>query len=120
MGLGEVKLRDWLRVITREFSVGLALGCILAVVGLLRVVFWQLAFKTYGPYFLLIAATVAIAVVGVVLWGTLVGSFLPFVLRRAGFDPASASAPFVATLVDVTGIVIYFTVASTLLHGTLL
>jgi magnesium transporter len=120
MALGEIKLRDWWRVIVREFSVGLALGCILATIGLLRVLFWQAAFKTYGQYFLLIGVTVAFSVVGVVLWGTLVGSFLPFILRKAGFDPASASAPFVATLVDVTGIVIYFTVASSLLRGTLL
>lgn len=120
MALGEVKLRDWWRVIVRECWVGLALGCILAVIGLLRVVFWQAAFKTYGPYYISIGATVALSVLGVVLWGTMVGSFLPFVLRKAGFDPASASAPFVATLVDVTGIVIYFTVASCLLRGALL
>lgn len=120
MALGEVKLRDCFRVIARECCVGLSLGLILSFIGFLRVLLWQAAFKTYGPYFLLIATTVAFSVVGVVLWGTLVGSFLPFVLRKAGFDPASASAPFVATLVDVTGIVIYFTVASLLLRGTLL
>jgi len=120
MALGEVKPRDWWRVIGREFLVGLALGGILATIGLLRVLVWQAAFKTYGQYFILIGATVACSVVGVVLWGALVGSFLPFVLKKAGFDPASASAPFVATLVDVTGIVIYFTVASLLLRGTLL
>ncbi|PWU03605.1 MAG: magnesium transporter [Candidatus Melainabacteria bacterium] len=120
MALGEVKPRDWWRVTGREFLVGLALGGILAAIGLLRVLVWQAAFKTYGQYFVLIGATVACSVVGVVLWGTLVGSFLPFVLKKAGFDPASASAPFVATLVDVTGIVIYFTVASALLRGTLL
>jgi magnesium transporter len=120
MALGEVKLRDWFRVIQREVVVGLCLGCILAVIGLCRVVFWQYAFKTYGEHYFLIGLTVACAVVGVVLWGTVMGSFLPFVLRRAGMDPASASAPFVATLVDVTGLVIYFTVASALLHGTLL
>jgi magnesium transporter len=120
MALGEVKPRDWWRVIKREFLVGLALGGILATIGLLRVFVWQAAFKTYGQYFILVGATVACSVVGVVLWGSLVGSFLPFVLKKAGFDPASASAPFVATLVDVTGIVIYFTVASLLLRGTLL
>jgi len=120
MALGEVKLRDWWRVIRRECAVGIALGCILASVSLVRVLLWQAAFKTYGAHSVLIAITVACAVIGVVLWGTLIGSFLPFVLRKAGLDPASASAPFVATLVDVTGIVIYFNVASTILKGTLL
>jgi magnesium transporter len=120
MALGEVKLKDWWRVIARECVTGLALGCILAVIGLLRVLCWQAAFNTYGPYFMRIGFTVAFSVIGVVLWGTLMGSFLPFVLRKAGLDPASASAPFVATLVDVTGIVIYFTVASAFLRGTLL
>jgi magnesium transporter len=120
MALGEVKLRDWWKIVEREILIGLALGCVLAFVGFLRVVVWEVAFKTYGEYFLLIAFTVAASVVGVVLWGTLVGSLLPLLLRRLGMDPASASAPFVATLADVTGLIIYFTVASTILHGTLL
>jgi magnesium transporter len=120
MALGEVRLRDWFRVIQRELVIGLGLGCILASAGFLRVVLWETAFKTYGQYYFLISLTVAASVLGVVTWGTLVGSFLPFVLRRFGMDPASASAPFVATLADVTGLIIYFTVASTILRGTLL
>ncbi len=120
MALGEVRGRDWLRVIKRECVIGLALGGILASIGLLRVIFWQLAFKVYGQYFLLLAIAVATSVAGVVLWGALVGSFLPFVLKKIGWDPASASAPFVATIVDITGLIIYFTVASFVLHGTLL
>ncbi len=120
MALGEVRLRDWWRVIRREFASGIALGGILAVIGLLRILVWQGLFGIYGTHYLLIAFTVASSLVGVVTFGTLAGSLLPFVLRRLGFDPASASAPFVATLVDVTGLIIYFTVASILLHGTLL
>jgi magnesium transporter len=120
MALGEVKLRDWWRIVEREIVIGLALGLILALVGFLRVVVWEAAFKTYGEYYMLIALTVGGSVVGVVLWGTLVGSLLPLILRRCGMDPASASAPFVATLADVTGLIIYFTVASNILHGTLL
>jgi len=120
MALGEVKLRDVWRVIKREAAVGLSLGCILAFIGLLRVVIWQGMFKTYGEYYFQIGLVVAGSVVGVVLWGTLCGSFLPFVLRKFGLDPASASAPFVATLADVTGLIIYFSVASALLRGTLL
>lgn len=120
MALGQVRLRDWWRVIRRELGSGLALGCILGVLGLTRILLWQAMGYGYGEHYRLIALTVAASLVGVVLWGTLAGSMLPFVLRRLGFDPASASAPFVATLVDVTGIVIYFTVASMILSGTLL
>ena len=120
MALGEVKLRDWWRVIRREFIAGLGLGLVLAVIGFIRIVLWEGMFHTYGPQYIGIAATVAISLVGVVLWGTLAGSMLPFILRRLGFDPASASAPFVATLVDVSGLVIYFTVAALILRGTLL
>jgi magnesium transporter len=120
MALGEVRLRDWWRVVRREFFSGLGLGCILGTIGMARIVLWQALFGTYGAHYLLIALTVSASLVGVVLWGTLSGSMLPFLLRRLGFDPASASAPFVATLVDVTGLVIYFTVASVILHGTLL
>src|SRR3989441_10012784 len=88
---------------------------------MIRIMAWQI-FRPglYGPHYLLVATTVALSLVGVVLFGTVVGSMLPFILRRLGFDPASASAPFVATLVDVTGLVIYFTVASIILRGTLL
>jgi magnesium transporter len=120
MALGEVRLKDWWRVVRREFLSGLGLGAVLAVIGLARILLWQAFFHTYGPHHLLLAITVAISLIGVVTWGTLMGSMLPFVLRRLGFDPASASAPFVATLVDVTGLVIYFTAAKVLLSGTLL
>ena len=120
MALGEVRLRDWWRVIRREFAAGLALGSILGMIGLLRILLWPTRATLYGEHYALIALTVACSLLGVVLWGTLSGSMLPLILRRLGFDPASASAPFVATLVDVTGLVIYFTVASRILYGTLL
>jgi magnesium transporter len=120
MALGEVHLHDWWRVIRREFAAGLALGAILAAIGLVRILLWQAFFSAYGAHYFLVALTVALSLIGVVLWGSLVGSLLPFVLRSLGFDPASASAPFVATLVDVTGLVIYFTVAAVILRGTLL
>lgn len=120
MALGEVRLSDWWRVARRELAAGLCLGMILGLVGLLRIVLWQSVFATYGAHFLAIGLTVALSLVGVVMFGTLAGSMLPFVLRRAGFDPASASAPFVATLVDVTGLVIYFSVAHLILKGVLL
>ena len=120
LAVGEVSLRDWWRVMRREILSGLALGSILGSIGFLRISLWSIFSSLYGPHWLLIAMTVAVALVGVVLWGTLVGSLLPFALRRLGFDPATSSAPFVATLVDVTGLVIYFTVASIILHGTLL
>ena len=120
MALGEVRLRDWWRVVRREFFSGLGLGLILAAIGAARILLWQAFFHTYGAHHLLVALTVAASLVGVVLWGTLVGSSLPFLLRRLGFDPASASAPFVATLVDVTGLVIYFSTAKIVLSGALL
>jgi magnesium transporter len=120
LALGEVRLRDWWRVVRREFAAGLSLGTILATIGFLRIVSWQMAFHLYGEHWLLIAITVSASLIGVVLWGTLSGSMLPLVLVRLGLDPASASAPFVATLVDVSGIAIYFTVASVVLRGTLL
>jgi magnesium transporter len=121
MALQEVRLPDWWRVALRELPAGLALGAILGAIGFLRIVLWQqIGWYDYGPHYRLIAATVALALVGVVLFGSLAGSMLPFLLRRIGFDPASASAPFVATLVDVSGLVIYFSVALLLLRGTLL
>ena len=118
--LGEVGLRDWWRVVRREIVAGLALGCMLGSIGLARILIWQAVSPRYGEHYLLIAFTVAGSLVGVVLFGTIAGSMLPFLLRALGLDPASASAPFVATLVDVTGLVIYFTVASITLRGTLL
>jgi magnesium transporter len=120
MALGEVRLRDWWRVVRREFVSGLGLGLILGAIGVTRILTWQALFHSYGAHAGLIATTVAISLVGVVLWGTLAGSMLPFLLRRLGFDPASASAPFVATLVDVTGLIIYFTTAEVVMRGTLL
>lgn len=120
MALSEVRLRDWTRVLRREIGAGLALGFVLAVIGFVRILAWQAAAGVYGPHYLAIATTVAVSLVGIVMWGTMTGALLPFVLRRLGFDPASASAPFVATLVDVSGIVIYFTVASVVLRGRLL
>lgn len=126
MALGEVRLRDWWRVMRREIATGLLLGSVLGVIGVLRVEVWEQIYRRithqalYGEHSLLVGLTVGIAVVGVVLWGTTVGSMLPFILRRLGLDPASASAPFVATLVDVTGLAIYFSAASVLLRGTML
>ena len=120
MAVGEVALRDWGRVLRRELNAGLVLGSILGAIGIARILLWQQFGHLYGEHYALVAFAVALAVVGVVAWGTIVGSLLPFVFRRLGFDPAVASAPFVATLVDVTGIVIYFSVARVLLAGTLL
>lgn len=120
MAVGEVKIKDWWRIFLRECSSGLALGVILGSIGFVRIILWPMREKTYGVHFFLIALTVGLSLIGVVMWGALVGSMLPFLLRKLGFDPASASAPFVATLVDVTGIVIYFCMASFVLHGVLL
>lgn len=120
MALGEVRLKDWWRVFVREIAVGLSLGLLLGFIGLLRIYFWPWRDQMYGQHYLLIAITVATSVTGVVLWGAISGSMLPFVLRRFKLDPASASAPAVATIVDVTGLVIYFTVANLILKGTLL
>jgi magnesium transporter len=120
LALGEVGLRDWWRVMRREILAGLALGAILGSIGFLRISLWSAFSDIYGPHWLLVAVTVSVSLVGVVLWGTLSGSLLPFLLKRLGFDPAASSAPFVATLVDVTGLVIYFSVALVVLRGTLL
>jgi magnesium transporter len=120
LAVGEVTVRDWWRVMRREVLSGVVLGAILGVVGFLRITVWSQFFDSYGEHWFLVAVTVACSLVGVVLWGTLAGSMLPFALKRAGVDPATSSAPFVATLVDVTGLIIYFSVASILLKGTLL
>jgi magnesium transporter len=121
MALGELRLRDWFRVVRKELLSGFALGLILGTIGFFRITLWQyLHIFDYGKYHWLVALTVGVALVGVVLWGTLSGALLPFLLRRCGLDPAASSAPFVATLVDVTGLVIYFNVALLILRGTLL
>jgi magnesium transporter len=120
MALGEVRLKDWWRVIRREIGIGLTLGLILGLIGFLRVAAWPNREELYSVHYLLVGATVGTSLVGIVMWGTISGSMLPFILRRVGFDPASASAPFVATLVDVSGVVLYFTLASLFLTGNLL
>jgi len=126
MALGEVTLRDWWRVMSREVRAGLALGAILGTIGIVRVAAWAIVGEQYfhrqpyGAHWPLVALTVGIALVGVVLWGTLSGSMLPFILRRVGADPAASSAPFVATLVDVTGLIIYFSIALVIMRGAML
>lgn len=120
LAVREVGLGEWLWVLRREIISGLCLGCILGSIGFLRIALWSAFSDIYGPHWLLIGITVAVSLVGIVLWGTLSGAMLPFLLKRLGLDPATSSAPFVATLVDVTGLIIYFTVASVVLRGTLL
>lgn len=121
LALDQLRLRDWWRVAVREVPMGLVLGGILAALGIVRIVAWQmLGIYDYGPHWALVALTVGAGLIGVVMFGSLAGAMLPFVMKRLGFDPASASAPFVATLVDVTGLVIYFSVALIILNGTLL
>jgi magnesium transporter len=121
LALHEIKIGDWWRIAMRELPTGLVLGSILGVIGIARIEIWQhLHLFDYGVHYNLVALTVGFALVGIVCFGSLAGSMLPFLLKRIGFDPASASAPFVATLVDVTGLVIYFTVALIVLRGTLL
>ena len=121
LALREVRLRDWWRVALREVPAGLTLGAMLGIIGVIRILVWQKAgLYDYGEHWGLVATTVGAALVGIVLFGSLAGSMLPFILQRIGFDPASASAPFVATLVDVSGLVIYFSVALVILRGTLL
>ena len=120
MAVGELRLRDWWRVIRREILAGFTLGVVLATIGAARILIWQSIRGAYGPHYPLVALTIAVSLIGVVMFGTIAGSMLPFLLRRCGLDPASASAPFVATLVDVTGLVIYFNVARVILRHTLL
>jgi magnesium transporter len=121
MAVGELRIRDWWQVMRREVLAGLVLGSTLGLVGFLRITLWSLfSPAAYGPHWPLVAVTVWLSLIGVVLWGTLAGSMLPIGLKRLGMDPAVSSAPFVATLVDVTGIVIYFEVAARVLRGTLL
>jgi magnesium transporter len=120
MALGEVTLRDWFQVMRKEIVSGFLLGCILGTIGFMRVAIWSQFSNIYGPHWFLVAMTVGFALVGVVLWGSLAGSMLPFILRRVGADPATSSAPFVATLVDVTGLIIYFSIALLLMRGAML
>ncbi len=120
MALGEITIVDWWRVIRRELVSGLLLGTVLGIIVFTRVMLWNQVFHTYGEHSGLIASTVGISLVGVVLWGTIAGSMLPIVLKKFGADPATSSAPFVATLVDVTGLVIYFSVAFMIMRGSLL
>ena len=120
MALDEITFKDWWRVMRREILSGLALGGILGIIGFLRIAIWSMFTPIYGEHWFLVGLTVSFSFVGVVLWGTLSGSMLPIVLKRLGADPATSSAPFVATLVDVTGLIIYFVFASLFLHGTLL
>ena len=120
MALGEVTLQDWWHVMKREILSGLLLGGVLGTIGFVRITLWAEFFHAYGEHWLLLAITVGLSLIGIVLWGSLSGSMLPFVLKKAGLDPATSSAPFVATLVDVSGLVIYFTVAAIILRGTLL
>jgi magnesium transporter len=121
LALGEVKLKDWWRIASREIPAGLVLGSILGAIAFMRIVLWQrIGIYDYGQHYMALGTTVGVALIGIVTFGSLAGSMLPFLLRRLGFDPASASAPFVATLVDVTGLSIYFYVALFFLRGTLL
>lgn len=126
MALGEVTLADWWRVMRRELMAGALLGLFLGIIGAARVGFWSLFAEkylnrqVYGEHWHLVAATIGITLTGVVLWGSLSGSMLPFALRRLGLDPATSSAPFVATLVDVTGVIIYFSIALLIMRGSML
>jgi len=120
LALGEVRLKDWWRVFGKEIMMGICLGVLLGLVGLLRILFWPSSESLYGPHYVAIGFTVFFTLIFVVAYGTITGSMLPFLLKRFKFDPASASAPFVATLVDVMGLVIYFSIASLILKGTLL
>lgn len=120
LALREISLKDWWRIMRREIFAGLFLGTALGAIGFFRVTLWSQFSTLYGSHWLLLAITVFFSLIGVILWGTLTGSMLPLLLKRLGFDPAVSSAPFVATLVDVTGIIIYFSIAYLLLQGTLL
>ena len=118
--LGEFKLSDWWRVMRREIGSGFALGVILGAIGFLRITIWSMFSNIYGEHWVLVAATIGVTLMGIVMWGSLMGAMLPLLIKRCGFDPATSSAPFIATLVDVTGLIIYFTVALMILRGTLL
>jgi magnesium transporter len=121
MAVGEITISDWWRVLKREIISGLLLGSVLGIIGFARVIVWSQFFpEVYGIYYIQLGAAVGISLMGVVLWGTISGSMLPIFLKRAGADPAVSSAPFVATLVDVTGLILYFSVAYLFLRGLML
>lgn len=120
MAVGEIHVTDWWRVMRRELVSGVLLGSVLGIVGFLRVIVWSSLFNSYGEHAFLIGLTVGFSLIGVVLWGTVSGSMLPIILKKAGADPATSSAPFVATLVDVTGLIIYFSMAYFFMQGILL
>ncbi|MCW8818202.1 MAG: magnesium transporter [Ignavibacteriaceae bacterium] len=120
LSLGEISIKDWFFVFKRELITGFALGVILAIIGFLRITVWEAASNVYGQYWFLIGITVSVSLIGVVLWGTISGSMLPLILKKLGLDPATSSAPLVATMVDVIGLIIYFTVAILVLSGSLL
>jgi magnesium transporter len=120
LAVGEIRLRDWMNVFRRELLSGAILGVILGSIGFLRIVIWSMFSNVYGEHSFQVAVAVGLSLVAIVLWGSLIGSMLPFVLKRLGLDPATSSAPFVATFVDVTGLVIYFSVSMMVLRGTLL
>lgn len=112
MAVGDVRLSDWWRVFRREVVSGFSLGVILGIIGFVRIYIWHFIFPNlYGEHWLLVASTVSLSLIGIVLWGSLIGSMLPFIMRRLGADPATSSAPFVATIVDVTGLMIYLSIA---------
>ena len=120
LSLGEITLKDWVHVFRRELITGLSLGAILAIIGFLRITVWEATSDVYGEHWLLIGITVSFSLIGVVLWGTISGSMLPFMLKKLKLDPATSSAPLVATMVDVIGLIIYFSIALIVLKGTLL
>lgn len=120
LALGEINVREWWKIISRELKVGLMLGIVLGIIGFLRVAVWSAFVDVYGPYWMQVGITVGVSLLGVVLWGNIIGSLFPIILKRLGLDPAVSSAPFVATLVDITGLIIYFTVASFVLAGVIL
>jgi magnesium transporter len=119
LAIGEITVRDWWRIAKKEFQTGLVLGIILGLIGFLRVALWSNFVQDYGPHWFMIGITVGITLIGVVLWGSLMGSLLPLILKKCGLDPAVSSAPFVATLVDVTGLIIYFSISIVLLKDML-
>jgi magnesium transporter len=120
LALGEATIEDWSKILQREAVTGLVLGSLLGFIGFLRIGVWNYFLNTYGPHWFGVGLTVFLSLIGVVLWGTISGSMLPLILKHFGVDPATSSTPFVATLVDVTGLVIYFSIAAVILRGTLL